>query len=249
MDFEGKAVVVTGAASGIGEAVAARVLAGGGTVVVADLREDALAQSSERLAREGRNIHPCVCDVTDAADARQAIEVALAAAGRVDAVVNSAGVASTLPFEEIDEEELERVMAVNVRGVWNVCQAAVPAMRGQGSGSIVNLASVAGMRGGGVYGTAAYAMSKGAVIALSKALAREFAPVIRCNAVAPGLTMSAMGKSIVAAGGDPERVLAITPAGRAAEPSEIAAVVAFLVSEEASYITGHVYPVDGGIAM
>lgn len=249
MKFEERVVVVTGGASGIGEAVAERVLAAAGTVVIADLREEALSASAERLAGAGGKVHTAVCDVTDPTSVAAALELANEVGGRVDALVNSAGVVSTERFEQIDGAEYERVMAVNVRGVWNACQAAAPIMRRQGSGSIVNIASVAGIRGGGVYGTAAYATSKGAVIALSKALARELAPDVRCNAVAPGLTMSAMGKEIVGAGQDLERVLALTPLGRPAEPREIAEVVAFLAAAESSYVTGQVYAVDGGVAM
>jgi NAD(P)-dependent dehydrogenase (short-subunit alcohol dehydrogenase family) len=244
-----KVVFITGGASGIGEAVAERVVAANGTVVIADLREEALAQSQRRLSQGVGSVHTVRCDVTEPASAREAVEFARNVAGGIDALVNSAGIASTKPFALIDDEEYDAVMGVNVRGVWNVCQAAVTVAPKGSLRSIVNISSVAGIRGGGVYGTSVYAMSKGAVIALTKALARELAPDTRCNAVAPGLTMSAMGKEIVGDGGDLERVLALTPLGRPAEPSEVAAVAAFLASQESAYVTGHVYAVDGGIAM
>ncbi|MEZ5592957.1 MAG: SDR family oxidoreductase [Gammaproteobacteria bacterium] len=122
----------------------------------------------------------------------------------------------------------------------------------QGSGSIVNISSVAGQRGGGLLGTAAYSTSKGAVIAMTKALAREFAKTgVRVNAVAPAVTMTALvQRQLDSRGADAmDRVLAATPLGRAAQPPEIAAVIAFLASDDASFVTGHVYNVDGGSAM
>jgi len=172
--------------------------------------------------------------------------------GRIDILVNNAGIESFGPFLEIDLEEYERVMRINTASIWHCCQAAIPVMLRQGGGSIVNVSSVAGQRGGGLLGTSAYATSKGAVIALTKALAREFAPKgIRVNAVAPSLTNTDLARrQLEKLGPDTlDRVKAMTPLGRAAEPEEIATVIAFLASDDASFVTGHVYNADGGIAM
>jgi NAD(P)-dependent dehydrogenase (short-subunit alcohol dehydrogenase family) len=247
--FEEKVAVITGGGSGIGEAVAARMLGDGATVVIADVREDALAGAQERLSGAGGTVHTVACDVTRSDSTRALAAAARERAGRIDALVNCAGVDCSKPFAEIDDDEYERVMAVNARGVWNSCRAVVPVMADQGAGAIVNISSVAALRGGGLYGTTAYAASKGAVISLSKALAREFAPQIRCNAVCPALTMTEMGHRVVAEKGGMEHVLAMTPLGRPAQPPEIAAVIAFLASDDASYVTGQVYNADGGIAM
>jgi 3-oxoacyl-[acyl-carrier protein] reductase len=247
--FENKTAIITGGGSGIGEAAAARIIAGGGAVVISDIRTEALDAARKRLSADGGTVHAIVGDVSRAASMRELADAARQHVGRIDILVNCAGIDCCKPFDEVSDDEYDRVMAVNARGVWNSCQAVVPMMRRQGNGAVVNISSVAALRGGGLYGSTAYAASKGAVISLSKALAREFAPQIRCNVVCPALTMSEMGMRIVAQKGGMDHVMALTSLGRPAQPAEIAAVIAFLASDQASYVTGQVYNADGGLAM
>jgi 3-oxoacyl-[acyl-carrier protein] reductase len=247
-----KVVIVTGSAGGIGEATARLLAQRGAHVVIADVRGDAAEETANRMKSEGLSAMPAAVDIGDENSVNAMVEATVAKHGRVDALVNNAGIESMRPFLEITLEEYERVMRINTTGAWLCCRAAIPVMQRQGSGSIVNVSSVAGQRGGGLLGTSAYATSKGAVIALTKALAREFAPSnIRVNAVAPSLTMTDLAKRQLEkkAPGTYERVLGVTPLGRAAQPHEIAAVIAFLASDDSSYVTGHVYNVDGGAAM
>ncbi len=252
MNDKSKVAIVTGGAGGIGESVAKALGQRGVQVVIADLRADAAEAAAKRLQSEGLIARPTDVDISDPDSVRVMVENVLGWWGRIDILINNAGVESSRPFLEISLEEYERVMRINTTGAWICCQAVIPVMLRQKGGSIVNVSSVAGQRGGGLLGTAAYSTSKGAVIALTKALAREFGKSgIRVNAVAPSMTMTDFVQRQLQRlePGTQDRVIAMTPLGRTGQPQEIASVIAFLASDEASFVTGHTYNVDGGTAM
>lgn len=247
-----KVAIVTGAAGGIGEATAKALANKGMRVVLADLRADAADATAKKLKAEGADVLPVEVDITDQASVGSMATKTLGQWGRIDVLVNNAGTESSKPFLEIDVQEFERVMRINTTGAWICCQAVIPTMQQQKGGSIVNVSSVAGQRGGGLLGTSAYSTSKGALIALTKALAREFAKSgIRVNAVSPTLTMTELAQRQLdrLPAGTLDRVMAMTPLGRPGKPEETAAVIAFLASDDSSFVTGHVYNVDGGMAM
>jgi NAD(P)-dependent dehydrogenase (short-subunit alcohol dehydrogenase family) len=252
MQSQSAVAIVTGGAGGIGEAAARAIAARGVHVVLADLRPAAAEETAARLRADGLDVAPASVDVASDASVRTMVEAVLSRHGRVDILVNNAGVESSKPFVEIGLDEYERVMRVNTTGVWLCCQAVIPAMLRQGRGCIVNVTSVAGQLGGGLLGTVAYSTSKGAVNSMTKALAREFAKSgIRVNAVSPSLTMTDFAQRQLdrLAPGTLDRVIARTPIGRVGQAEEIAAAIAFLVSDEASFIVGHVMNVDGGTAI
>ena len=252
MHSEPEVAIITGGAGGIGEAAARAIARRGVRVAVADLRPAAAEEAAARLNAEALEVEPVTVDVGSEASVRAMVGTVLGRWGRIDILVNNAGVESSKPFLDIGLEEYERVMRVNTTGVWLCCQAVIPAMLRQGSGCIVNVSSVAGQRGGGLLGTAAYSTSKGALIALTKALAREFAKSgIRVNAVSPSLTMTDFAQRQLdrLAAGTLDRVIAMTPIGRVGQADEIAAVIDFLTSDQASFVAGHVLNVDGGTAM
>lgn len=252
MNSQPKTAIVTGAAGGIGEATARALGSRGVRIAIADLRADAAQETAKRLQSEGFETMPIEVDIASEASVKAMVKQTLAHWGRIDVLVNNAGIESSKPFLEIGVEEFERVMRINTTGAWLCSQAVIPTMLNQKSGSIVNVSSVAGQRGGGLLGTAAYSTSKGALIAMTKALAREFGKTgIRVNAVSPTLTMTDFAKRQLdrLPAETLDRVIAMTPVGRAGEPKETAAVIAFLASNDASYVTGHVYNVDGGMAM
>lgn len=245
MDFSGKTAIVTGGASGIGKAVAEGVIKGGGTAVITDIDEQTARATQQEL---GSNAHVYVLDIGEPAAIRQVIATIVNDLKKIDILVNCAGIISTKPFSEITDAEWERVLRINLTGTFTACSALFDHMKSNGGGSIVNVASVAAKIGGGLLGTAAYASSKAGVIGLSKAIAREGGPfAIRCNAVCPSYTVTAMTRSITDDPSYTERVLKMIPLGRGANPAEIANMILFFASGLASFVTGEIGDVDGGI--
>jgi 3-oxoacyl-[acyl-carrier protein] reductase len=239
MSLEGRVAVVTGAAQGLGEAIARSLHARGAQVVIADVN----VEGAGRVAADLEGARPVECDVRD----RRQIERALDVAGTVDVLVNNAARTVSRPLWEIEQDEWDDVLAVNLRGVFLGCQLAGPRMRERGWGRIVNLSSIAGQAGGAVAG-AHYAASKAGIIVLTKIVAAELAPHgVTCNAVAPAAVrtpvMDSMPRDRL------EAVRARIPVERFGEPHEVGELVAFLCSEEAGYITGATLDVNGGLLM
>jgi NAD(P)-dependent dehydrogenase (short-subunit alcohol dehydrogenase family) len=238
MRLNGKITLVTGGASGIGAAIASRFADEGATVIVADIA----IPEPPPMAPEG--VTNCHLDVSDPASVAAAIEHVQRQHGRIDCLVHSAGIGRDIPFLDTSVEAFDRIIAINLRGTFLVGQTCARLMRQQGSGAIVNIASVSGMRGN--VGRAAYGASKGGVVTLSQVMAVDLASFgIRVNVIAPG----PVDTPLVAAMHDAAirtRWTDHTPLGRYAQPAEIAGAAVFLCSDDASFVTGHVMAVDGG---
>jgi NAD(P)-dependent dehydrogenase (short-subunit alcohol dehydrogenase family) len=233
--FEGKRALVTGAGSGIGAAVARRLAAGGAAVVLADLALVPAAALAGELGAEAIEL-----------DVRDEAQVAPAMAN-VDVLVNVAGIGSTTTAPETTLETWEDVFAVNARGTFLCCKHAIPGMAARGGGSIVNVASVAALVG--LPRRAAYCAAKGAVVSLTRALAVDHvSDGIRVNAVCPGTVDSPWVRRLVEEAGESlDELRARQPLGRLGTPEEIAAAVAYLASEEAAFVTGTSFVIDGGL--
>lgn len=245
----GKVAVVTGAASGIGRVSAERFAAEGARVVVADLNESGAEEVAAAIAESGGEATHVRCDVTRGDDAEAMIEAAVGRYGRLDVLFANAGYTNPPhPVEETTEAEMDRALAVNVKGVFLCSRAAVPVMREGGGGSIVVTASVMGIRTRP--GFTAYASSKAAAIHLARTLALELAEDgIRVNCLAPVATDTPMLNTFVGER-DPEEgraaFISSIPLGRLAQPADVSSAALYLASDEAAYITGVVLPVDGG---
>ena len=244
----GKSALITGAASGIGRATAKRFAAEGARLALTDRDEAGLAATAADCPGALTFAH----DVTDERRWREVVDAALAAFGRIDILVNSAGIAVVASIEDTTLEDWRRVNAVNAEGTFLGCREAVRAMKGQGGGSIVNISSVAGLIGDPQ--SAAYCASKGAVRLLTKSVALHCARKgygIRCNSVHPAFTATPMVEAVIARARSPEKVREglnrAAPMGRIGQPDEVAAAILYLSGDESSFITGAELAVDGGL--
>lgn len=244
--LEGRVCLVTGAAGprGLGKAAARLFAAQGARVAILDLDE---AASRAAAAEIGPGHLGLGCDVTSRAACEGAAEAVLAAFGRIDVVMNNAGITQPLRIMEIAETDYDAVLDVNLRGTLNMSRAVIPSLRAQRSGSIVCMSSVSAQRGGGVFGGPHYAAAKAGILGLAKAMARELGPDgIRVNAVAPGLidtdiTAGKLGPE------DKAAIAATIPLGRIGRAEDVAGVCLFLASDLSAYLTGAVVDVNGGL--
>lgn len=247
--LQSKVAVVTGAARGIGRSIAGVFAQEGARLVLVDLDFAGGEQVAEEIRKGGGQAIFVRADVSQAEAVRRLIAEAVAFGKRIDVLVNNAAINYFGSATETPDEVWDRVMAVNVRSVFLSCKHVIPVMQKQGGGSIVNLASVAGVVG--LKNLAAYTASKGAVVQLTKNLALDYAPWgIRVNALCPGVTATEMTLQLIADAPDPEatrrRYDLGRPLGRMGEPDEIARAALFLASDDSSYMTGSALIVDGG---
>jgi NAD(P)-dependent dehydrogenase (short-subunit alcohol dehydrogenase family) len=251
ISFEGKVALVTGAASGLGLATAKAFAASGASVALADWNEEAVREAAEQLTAQGHNAIAIRCDVADDAQVEAMVTRTLAAFGRLDAAYNNAGVQNVLAeTADTTREDYDRVMGINLRGVWRCMKSELQHMRAEGQGAIVNCSSLGGLVGGAERGI--YHAAKHGVLGFTKSAALEYAPRgIRINAICPGLIWTPMADQMVAAGqGDALKAMEKSvPMGRVGRPEEIANAVLWLCSDAASYVTGQSISVDGGFVM
>jgi 3-oxoacyl-[acyl-carrier protein] reductase len=244
--LSGKTALITGAASGFGAEMARQFAAQGARVVIADIQE---GPAREVAAEIGAHAVALRCDVTVRADVDAAVAQARAQFARLDIVVNNAGwTHRNKPLLEVSEAEFDRVYVINVKSIFHMTQAVVPLMREQGGGVILNIGSTAGIRPRP--GLTWYNGSKGAVNLLSKSMAVELAPMkIRVNCIAPVIGHTALLESFMGVPDTPDnraKFIATIPMGRMSEPGDVARAAVFLASDEAAFITGVEFPVDGG---
>src|SRR5262245_21992489 len=246
--LEGKVAIVTGAARGIGLAVATRFVAEGAAVVIADVEAEAGRAAAQSLGKAKCRFVPT--DVGNADDAKTLVAETCTAFGKVDVLVNNAGIIHAADFLDLKEADFERVLRVNLKGAFLVGQAAARQMvaqakAGQRGGAIINMSSINAAVA--IANQAPYCVSKGGLSQLTKVMALSLAPYgIRVNAIGPGSIMTPMLATIATDREAKRRVLARTPLGRIGEADEVASVAAFLASIDASYVTGEVIYVDGG---
>jgi len=246
-----KVSIVTGAGRGIGRGIAEKLASEGAIVVVTDVDEQSAVTTAKELggAQHNSSAIGLRVDVTDRESVAAMVETVKQRFGRIDVLVNNAGWDKVGPFVDSDEADWDRVIAINLYGVFNTCKAVLPVMAEQGHGHVVNLGSDAGRVGSS--GEAVYSAAKGGVIAFTKAVAREMArSKVNVNVVCPGPTDTPLFASI---GGDNPKLrdalIKAIPFRRLADPSDLANAVAFFASDEASYITGQTVSVSGGLTM
>lgn len=248
MQLSGKVAVVTGAASGMGRAMAETFAAAGAKVVLADWNEAGGQEAVRAITDEGREAVFFQVDVSQVTQVRELVAFAVGRYGRLDVMVNNAGVAllgQDGPVAEVSEETWEKVININLKGVYLGMKYALPQMVAQGGGVIINTASIAGLVG--FPGLAAYCASKGGIIQLTRATALDYAAHnVRVNAICPGVIRTAMTTNLLA---DPEasrRLQEATPLRRFGEPVDVAQAALYLASDASAFVTGTVLVIDGG---
>jgi NAD(P)-dependent dehydrogenase (short-subunit alcohol dehydrogenase family) len=250
LSFENKVALVTGAASGMGLATAKAFAEAGAAVVLADFREDAVKAEAQKLIAAGHKVMVVRCDVSDEAQVAAMVDRTVAEFGRLDAAFNNAGVmAHIAPTAASTREDWDRVIGINLRGVWSCMKHELRQMERQGSGVIVNNASVGALTGNP--GIGSYIASKHGVVGLTRTAALEYVKHgIRVNAVNPGLIDTQIARDVVNGNEQAyEDIGKHVPIGRAGRPEEIASAVLWLCSPGASYVVGHALTVDGGMTV
>ena len=246
--LKGKTALVTGAGQGIGCEIAKTLARHGAHIILNDIRGDQVTMVSEQIHDQGGKSSVAVYDISLIADVKRMYRQIIETFGRIDIVINNAGIILTTPLWEVTEEQWDRLMAVNLKGAFLSCQTAANYMREQKQGKIVNISSVAGKKGGGYLGNTVYATSKAGLIAMTKGVARELGPYgVTVNAITPGFIQTEMVKTM------PEQLRQIILGGMALKrpgtPQDIANAVLYLVSPLADFITGEIMDVDGGLMM
>lgn len=245
-NLEGRVALVTGGAGGLGIAMGQALRAAGARLVLADRDEAGLAAAAAAVDSRGEGVDTRVLDVSSEDAANACVDAVLSRHGRLDILLNNAGIGTTRPFLEESRAEWERVLRINLDGVYLMAKAAALPMLERGWGRIVNIASIYGVIGSPA--VQAYAASKHAVVGLTRALAAELGPKgVTCNAIGPGFVRTGMTSTLQEDSAFNQRLSAQVPLGRWAEPAELAAPALFLCGPGASYVNGHLLVVDGGM--
>lgn len=250
LDFNGQVVIVTGSGSpkGIGKTIALTFAGQGATVVVADMNSEGVKASVADIEAAGGEAFGITVDITSPESVQSMADTVMDRFGRIDVLVNNAGISQKVTVEDMTLEDMKRIFNVNMFGLFLCTQACMKPMRAAKYGRIVNLSSVSGKRGGGVFGGAHYSASKAAVLAFSKNLSREISSEgITINSVCPGLINTEIWKSLPQEAAD--KIISDIPMGRPGETQEVANAIVFLASKEASYITGEEIDINGGSHM
>lgn len=245
-DLSGRAAIVTGGSKGLGLAMAAGLASAGARLMLVNRNADEGQQAADELSRDfGVETVSFPADVTDPAQTEAMVQAAVAAFGRIDILINSAGINIRGAIDEVTPDDFRRVMEVNVHGTWLCCRAVTPVMKGAGSGKIINLASTLGLVG--LANRTPYTASKGAVVQMTRALALELAPFnINVNAICPGPFLTEMNQPIADTDESRKFIVGATALGRWGELREIQGAAIFLASDAASYMVGSMLTVDGG---